>query len=238
MVDIVLAGPGKNALNRASMGRLLADLDAAAGRPVLLTGEGDTFCAGLDLREVASLDDAGTLDFLELVERCFTALYLYPGPTVALVQGHAIAGGCILTIACDRRIAVASPRAKIGLNEVALGVCFPPRTMAIVKQRVPRSSWTDVVLAASLVSPDEALRLGLVDAVVDPAEARARADADLARLAASPAAAYATAKRLLRGTADDLCPAEDHRRRLDEALAAWTAPEIKARLLAVLDKKK
>jgi len=237
MVDVVLSCPGKNALNRASMQRLIADLDAAAGAPVLLTGDGDAFCAGLDLREVASLEPDGMLDFLLLVERCFTALYFYPGPTVALVQGHAIAGGCILTLACDFRVAADAPKAKIGLNEVALGVCFPPRTMEIVKRRVPPASLTEAVLAAVLVPPRDALRLGFVDAVVSEGEARARAEAELARLAAHPPAAYAAAKHLLRGTAEELVPTAGYMDRVRAALGSWTSPELKARLLAALQRR-
>src|SRR5260370_27283898 len=117
MREIVVRGPGKNALGTEMMGFLLAQLDAAAGKPILLTGEGDAFAAGLNLKEVARLDEAGMARFLEMLERVMCALYLYPGPTVALVNGHAIAGGCVLALCCDRRIACDEPRLKMGLNE-------------------------------------------------------------------------------------------------------------------------
>src|SRR5436190_21503186 len=127
MFEITMEGPAKNALGTAMMTFLLDQLREAAGRPVLLSGSGDAFSAGLSLKEVASLDAEGMLGFLGLLERCMSALYLYPGPTVALVNGHAIAGGCVLTLCCDYRISTSSPRTRIGLNEVALGVRFPPR---------------------------------------------------------------------------------------------------------------
>src|SRR5689334_8594507 len=101
MFEITLNGPGKNALGTEMMRWILARLDEAAGRPVLLTGAGDALSAGLHLREVAGLDAAGMLAFLRLLEACMSALYLYPGPTVAAVNGHAIAGGCVLVECCD-----------------------------------------------------------------------------------------------------------------------------------------
>src|SRR5579859_1137554 len=136
MIEIVLDGPGKNSLGTDMMTFLLARLEAAGGQPVLLRGAGDSFSAGLNLREVAGLDREGMARFLELLERCMSTLYVYPGPTVALVNGHAIAGGCILALACDHRVAVSRPSVKIGLNEVALGLRFPPRVLAIVRGRV------------------------------------------------------------------------------------------------------
>ncbi len=76
-------GPGKNALGSTMMTFLIERLRAAAGAPVLLTGAGDAFSAGLDLKEVAAAEGDGMLAFLALLEECMSALYLYPGPLVA-----------------------------------------------------------------------------------------------------------------------------------------------------------
>jgi enoyl-CoA hydratase/carnithine racemase len=138
MVEIRMESKARNALGTASMTRLVDEIAAAGGAPLLVRGAGGAFSAGLDLREVAGLDATQMADFLRLLERLFSALYLYPGPTVALIDGHAIAGGCVLALCCDVRVAAADPTIKIGLNEAALGVVFPPRTLAIVRARVPR----------------------------------------------------------------------------------------------------
>ncbi len=235
MIEIAMNGPAKNALGTGMMTWLLERLAAANGQPVLLTGTGDAFSAGLDLKQVASLDDEGMTAFLRLLERCVSALYLYPGPTVALVNGHAIAGGCVLTLACDERVAVDDARARIGLNEVALGVRFPPRVMKMVRDRVPTASQVPVILGAGLFSPSEALAHGLLDAVVPDAGTLARSR--LAALAAHPADAYAAAKRALRGAVDtDLAPDDVQASWLRECVPIWTGDAVKARVRKVLGK--
>ncbi|MEO7331572.1 MAG: enoyl-CoA hydratase/isomerase family protein [Minicystis sp.] len=230
--EITMSGPGKNALGAAMMNFLIDQLREAGGRPVLLTGSGDAFSAGLNLKEVASLDGAEMLDFLRLLERCMTALYLYPGPTVALVNGHAIAGGAVLTVCCDYRVVTANPKARIGLNEVALGVRFPPRIMAILKQRLPPQHLASLILGAGLVGPAEALRLGLVDAVADDPATAARACLDA--WSAHPAEAYAASKGDLRGTEAGLCADEEEERFLQGALTAWTSTALKQKIAAIL----
>ncbi len=232
MREIRMDGPGKNSLGTTMLTFLLAELRAAAGEPVLLTGAGDAFSAGLDLNEVYALEGEGMLEFLRLLEKAITALYLYPGPTVALVNGHAIAGGCVLTLACDHRVAVDNPRIKIGLNEVALGMRFPPRILAMVKERIPRESHTAVLLGAALFSPLGALEQGIVDEVTE--DARGVAEARLAALSTSPREAYAMTKADLRGTDQDLCPDAVFEATLLTLLPVWTAPALKQKIAAML----
>ncbi len=230
-----MQGPGKNALGTAMFHFLLERLAAANGEPVLLTGSGDAFSAGLDLREVASLDATGMERYLRLLERCMSAVYLYPGPVVACVNGHAIAGGCVLALACDHRVTARS-KLRVGLNEVALGVLFPPRVLRICRERVPRAHHERVILGADLFGPDDARALGLVDDVAD--DARAAAHARLEQLAAHPRGAYAATKRALRGGADaDLANDAALDAWLAESVATWTSDAVKARVAAVLGKR-
>ncbi len=228
-------GPAKNALGSEMMAWLLARLGEANGAPLLLTGSGDAFSAGLNLKEVAALDADGMTRFLSLLERCMSALYLYPGPTVALVNGHAIAGGCVLTLACDYRVATSDPRARIGLNEVALGVRFPPRVLRIVTDRVPAASHVPAILGAELFPPERALALGLVDEV--SADAAGVARTRLGALAAHPADAYAATKRALRGAIDAaLASDEAEAAWLRECVPIWTGDAVKERVRRVLGK--
>ncbi len=232
MREIRLEGPGKNSLSTPLLTFLVEQLREAAGEPVLLTGAGDAFSAGLNLNEVYAHEGEAMLEFLRLLERAVVALYLYPGPTVALVNGHAIAGGCVLALACDHRVAAAHAKIKIGLNEVALGMRYPPRILAMAKQRIPPQFHTTVLLGAGLFDPAGALRVGLVDEVAE--DARAVAEARLRALGSSPGQAYALTKGDLRGTDQDLCPDARWDETLRAAVTVWTSPELKGKIAAML----
>jgi enoyl-CoA hydratase/carnithine racemase len=235
MLEIRMQGPAKNALGSDMLRFVLDRIGAAKGAPILLTGTGDAFSAGLDLKEVASQDAAGMDRYLRLLERCMAALFLYPAPVVALVNGHAIAGGAVLAACCDHRVAVDDARARIGLNEVALGVIFPPRVLRIVRERIPRAHHEAVLLGAGLFPPREALGVGLVDEVSAAAPAAARAR--LAMLASHPAEAYAATKRAMRGEADaDLASDGALDAWLRASIPVWTGEAVKAKIAAVLER--
>jgi enoyl-CoA hydratase/carnithine racemase len=231
---ITIAGPGKNALGTPVMQQIVADLRAAGGRPVLLMGDAGAFSAGLNLKEVAGLDRDGMLAFLELLEAMVDALFNYAGPTVACVNGHAIAGGCVLALCCDHRVATDDRSLRIGLNEVALGLEFPPRVMGVVRHRVPPRSIERVTLEAGLHEPRRAVELGLLDAVASDVHAAATEQLD--RLAAHPRGAYVATKRALRAGATAVS-AEAHRAFRDQLVPAWCAPEVKERVLALLGRR-
>jgi enoyl-CoA hydratase len=233
MLEIVMDGPGKNALGKGMMRFLLDRLRDAGGAPLLLTGAGDAFSAGLNLNEVAALDATTAEPFLRMLEECMAALFLYPGPTVAAINGHAVAGGCVLTLCCDHRVATTSAAAKIGLNEVPMGLRLPPRVLAIVRSRIPRRYRERVLLGGNLFAPADAREIGLVDEIAhDPLMlARQR----LEELAASPSRAYALTKSDLRGvTPQDLASDAALDQWMRESLATWTAGDLKAKIATVL----
>lgn len=233
-VRVVLEGPGKNALSTSIMAKALGEVRAAGSRPLLLTGAGDAFSAGLNLKELATLDLAGMTSFLGLLADLVRALYLHPAPTVALVNGHAIAGGSILALTCDLRVAKADPSIRIGLNETALGLEFPPAILRLVRARVSPHAIDRVVLEAALHAPEEAARLGLVDEVSRDPEGTA-ADR-LATLGGHPRPTYASAKKALRqGLLDET--AAERKRFEDELLPLWASDEVKMRIASALMKR-
>ncbi|MBK7876957.1 MAG: enoyl-CoA hydratase/isomerase family protein [Planctomycetes bacterium] len=231
MHTIQMAHPGKNALSTALMTWLDAELDRAGNAPILLTGTDDAFCAGLDLKEVASLDTAGMERFLRHIDRIAMRLFDHPAPVVAAINGHAIAGGAVLALCCDWRVATTNPRTRIGVNEVALGACFPPRILKIVLHRISAHNRARVLLGAHLYPPEEARALGLVDELAD--DAIAAATKRLGELSAHPRAAYAHTKGLLRRGVTTLAP-EDERRFADVELPQWLSKDVKAKIDAVL----
>ncbi|MBX3023276.1 enoyl-CoA hydratase/isomerase family protein [bacterium] len=229
--QLELSAPGRNALSSDHMQRLVGALRDAGGRPLLLTGAGGAFSAGLNLKEVASLDVCAMARFLCLLDTLVQALYEYPGPTVACIDGHAIAGGCVLALCCDWRVAVDRADVRIGLNEVALGLEFPPMIMNLVRDRLPRRHLERVLLEAGLHDPRTACQLGLVDEVAaDPLPA---AQAAVARLAGVPRATYQATKRTLRHGVLTLSDGQ-LRHFHEEVVPSWCTPEAKERISAAL----
>ena len=229
-----ITGPGRNALGSTLMRDIIGQLARAGDRPVLLTGAGETFSAGLNLKEVAGLDRPGMERYLLLLDDVIDALYGYPGVTVAAVNGPAIAGGCVVALCCDVRIAASDPRTRIGLNEVPLGLEFPPKLLALARSRVPPRSLERVVLEGALHDPRAALALGLLDEIAPDAQTAARAA--LERLAASPRAEYVATKQALRRGLLDLSEAQRRYFR-EHIVPAWCAPAVKARVGAVLSRR-
>lgn len=233
MHEIILKGPHKNALGARMLDHLLNELEAADGEPVLLTGDGDTFSAGVDLQEILTYDPVGMAGYLSKLDRTIAALFDYPAPTVAAVNGHAIAGGAVLTLCCDVRVCSDDPRVRIGLNENAIGVSFPPGILNIVRYRVPDAWESYVLLGGGLFSPQEAQRLGLVDILANDVLTRARKE--LARLAQHPRQTYAELKAQLREGLTNVSEADWHKFST-EMLYHWTSGNTREKIRTLLKK--
>ncbi|MBX3224557.1 MAG: enoyl-CoA hydratase/isomerase family protein [Labilithrix sp.] len=232
MKTILLSGAGKNALSTSLMQRTLAEVREAKHEPIFLTGDGDAFSAGLNLKEVSNLDVAGMTTFLETLEQLVEALYAHPAPVVAWVNGHAIAGGCVLALTADIRVMTGREGARIGLNEVALGLRFPPLTFAMVRARLTPPALERVLLEAALYEAGDARALGLVDLVGEESVARAM----LSKLASHPADIYAATKLLLRPRLE--VTDADRTRFREDTIPYWASPERRAALLSVLERRR
>jgi enoyl-CoA hydratase len=176
----------------------LADTFDTLGRaaaPLVLTGTGGAFSAGVDLRRIVA-GEAKLDGFLAVLSRAFIAIFDYPGPTIAAINGHAIAGGYVLAAACDHRIA-ADGDARLGLSELQVGVPFPTEAIEIVRHAVGTQVAARLVLTAELVDAAEAARIGLVDELVPADALEATAVARAKARAALGADAYGLAKRQL-----------------------------------------
>lgn len=221
MRTIVLEGRGPNTMSTAMLERLLQEILDAGDEPILITGAGSAFSSGLDLDalERATADEVAAL--LDTMERATRALFLYPGPVVAAINGHAIAGGCLLAQCADVRVGVDDERARFGMTGVVLGLVYPPFVPAVFRARVPIPHAETVLLGAERFGPKEAARLGLLDELAPPERVRQRAEELLAARARLPRAAYAAIKRAFRepAYADVL---EAQRRFSSEAVASWT----------------
>jgi len=192
----------RNAISHQLMEDVLAALDeieSSAARVVILTGAGKAFCAGLDLDELKSLlgktQEENVRDSSH-VAQVFRRLYDFPRPTIAAVNGAAIAGGTGLATVCDFTLAV--PEAKFGYTEVRIGF-VPAIVSSILVWQVGHKIARDLLLTGRLFDSSEAHRLGLVNEVVaaDRLQDRAR---ELAAqiLENSPSSVRAT-KKLING---------------------------------------
>jgi enoyl-CoA hydratase len=167
---------------------------------VLLTGRAGFFSAGLNLKILPNLPDDELLHVINRFGEAVDALAMFPLPTVAAVTGHAIAGGAILALCCDVRILAAGPH-KFGLNEVPGGIVLPSMAVELMRAAAPASELTRLTLFGQMVTPDEALKLGIAHAVVAPQETRATALQRAEQLSELAGDVYATTKLRVRGSA-------------------------------------
>jgi enoyl-CoA hydratase len=120
-------------------------------------------------------------------------LLAFPKPTVAMINGHCIAGGFVFAMACDRRLA-ADGSFTVGVNEVAIGAAWPIAAMEIMRVRLPNHLLTELMLGARLYPASEAVRLGLAERSVPAADLEAEALALATALGTHPAEVYANTK--------------------------------------------
>src|SRR5260221_10088247 len=175
-----------NAIGPDFIGGLTGLLDglADAGAAVI-TGRGGTFSAGLDLPALVDLDREPMYRFIEQFNALMLRIFELPIPLVAAVNGHAIAGGCVLALQADLRLA-ADRDARIGLNETQLGIGLPAVVLETLRCQVPASSLAPIALEGRLFSPREALAFGLVHEVVPEGELIEKALQRAQALAALP----------------------------------------------------
>ncbi len=198
---ITLARPEKrNALDLAAARELresLRELAADASvRVVLLTADGDDFCAGADLTALNALlgaNDAAQLEDAEALGDVFRVMRAMPQVVVAAVKGRALAGGAGLATACD--LVIAHEGARFGYPEVRVGF-VPAMVMTLLRRLTGEKRAFDLVATGRQVTAREALELGLVSRVVPASDFDATIEKLVAELAATPAEALRMTKRL------------------------------------------
>ena len=175
----------------------LEELSRARPSALVLTGDARSFSAGLDLPALIDLGTGELTGFIRRFSDTMLRVFALPFPVVAAVNGHAIAGGCVLALQTDVRV-MASGESRIGLNEVRLGLGLPVAVVETLRCQVPATSLLQVAAEGGLFLPEEALALGLVHEVVDPGQLLARAHQRASLLAALPPLAFAQVKASLR----------------------------------------
>jgi enoyl-CoA hydratase len=173
--------------------REMADAAAAPIKAVIVTGSGSSFSAGVDLFRVISGGPDYGRRFLPVLDDLLRSALTFSKPMVAAVNGHAIAGGCILAACCDHRIMVEG-NGRIGIPELAVGVPFPALPLQIMAARLSDSALRDLVMTGRTVPTDEAKTLGLIDEKCPSGLLIDRALEVAQRLASIPPGAFALTK--------------------------------------------
>ena len=169
----------------------------STARALVVTGVGKMFSAGVDLPRLVDGGATYVRRFLPAINKAFEALFSFPKPLVAAVNGHAIAGGCIMACAADYRMMAREP-GRIGIPELLVGVPFPAAPLEIMRFAAPPQHLQTLIYRGLTLTADAALQYGLVDTVVDPDGLLAEAIAMAETMATVPASAFALTKAQLR----------------------------------------
>jgi len=195
-------------------------------KALIVTGTGGCFCAGLDLKALPNYSRAQQESMIMQLNHLFGALYGLRVPTIAAVNGHAIAGGVILTLACDYRIG-AHGDYKLGLAEARVGVPFPVSAMSIVQSELSPAVARTMVLTARNSTPQEAQSMGVLDELQPGDLLISRAVKVAEEMAALPSAVFTCIKHQLRAAAlSRIDDALSHRK--EPMLDSWLTEETKA----------
>ena len=226
-VAIVRMQHGKaNALDVELCGRLredFASLQDAPVRAVVLTGSGSIFSAGVDLLRILE-DGAPYLKrFLPALSDLCEAIFPFPKPLVAAINGHAIAGGCVLACMADRKI-VARDAGRIGVPELLVGVPFPPAVLEILRFAVPTAHFGEILYSGETYHPAGARDRGLADEVVEADLLMDRAVRLADEMGSLPSDAFRITKQQIRAPVVDRIRAA--RAKLDPIIEeVWSRPE-------------
>ncbi|GMA15400.1 enoyl-CoA hydratase/isomerase family protein [Deinococcus metallilatus] len=230
----------RNALSLSLMHDLLAALNEArldsAVRAVVLTGAGSAFCAGLDMDELRGMAGRTSEQHRadsEVFRSLLEALYLFPKPVVAAVQGHAVAGGAGLAAVCD--LTVMADSAKMGFTEARIGFVAALVTAFIVRL-VGEKHARDLLLSARLLSADEARQMGLVNEVAPAADVLERALTRAQEMTRSAPGSVAMTKGMI-AAAPGMGLGEGLRYAADLNALARSGAELREGVAAFLEKR-
>jgi methylglutaconyl-CoA hydratase len=223
---------------------LIADLTSAlkeaaqsAAQVLILTGAGSAFCAGMDLENLKGLlgrTPEQNLEDSRTMAGLFRTLYDFPKPSIAAVNGAAIAGGTGLATLCDFTLVVAE--AKFGYTEVRIGF-VPGIVSSYLIANVGEKRARDLLLTGRLFDAEEAHRLGLVNEIVPPEQLMPRAFRLAAQLMENSPASLQTTKRLLSGYTKDQLDRQLANAIRENAAIRETA-DFKEGISAFLEKRK
>jgi enoyl-CoA hydratase len=199
----------------------VADDDSAA---VILRGNDRVFSAGVDLKRFLREGTDYVEPFITALEELFLRAFLFPKPTIAVLHGHAIAGGCMLACACDYRLV--APTTRIGIPELRIGVPLPMTAIEIVRFVAAPHAFQRVVHVGATYVGQAAVDVGLADEVAPPNQLIQRSSAVAAEYTSIPLPTYQLTKRQVRGPIVRQIDA-NRNQLMPEYLRLWKSPETR-----------
>ena len=230
---IVTLTRGKvNAFDHPLVRELTDRLDAlerdATVRGIVLTGRGKFFSFGFDIPQFLSFTKDEFITYLTDFTGLYTRVWTCPKPVVAALNGHTIAGACMLATACDYRV-MARGKGRISLNEISFGATVFAGCVEMLQACVGHRRAETILYSGAMYGADEALQLGLVDAVTEPDDLLATAERRARELAGQDPVAFRSIKRMVRGTVAERMRAREPAA-VREFADIWYSPETWERL--------
>jgi enoyl-CoA hydratase len=224
---LTLAHGKANALDTELCDELSARFDALSAdkncAAVVLTGQGKIFCAGVDLLRAAEGGRAYMEKFLPALRKSFDLVFACRKPVIAALNGHAVAGGCVLACCADRRL-MARDSGRIGVTELQVGLPFPANALEVMRAVTTPRYFHEVMFNARTYAPADAHTRGLIDTVVEPDRLLDEAVGLAEMLAALRPEAFAQTKQHWRQPVLDRLAKDGAK--FDAAVdAVWLAPE-------------
>jgi methylglutaconyl-CoA hydratase len=230
----------RNAISTQMIAELqsaLDEIEKTRVRVVIMTGAGSAFCAGMDLELLAAIAEQSPQENQEdsrRMAKLFRRIWSYPRPTIAAVNGAALAGGCGIATLCDFTIAVSD--AKFGYTEVKIGF-LPAIVSVFLRRQIGDKRCRDLLLTGRLIDAAEAKEIGLVSEIVEPENLLARANQLAEQLSSASPNSLTRAKRLLVCAESTALDAELERAVLENARIRHT-PDFKEGVASFLEKRK
>ncbi|MEZ5002720.1 MAG: enoyl-CoA hydratase/isomerase family protein [Chitinophagales bacterium] len=229
-----------NPINEAFVNELIAifersrDDDSIKG--ILLTGQPNFFSVGLDLPELYEHSPEDFSRFWQCFMTLIYTLATFDKPFVTSITGHAPAGGCVMAICADYRV-MAEGKYKIGLNEIPVGIIVPPSIYELYALWLGRRAASQYLLEGKLHTVQEALNIGLIDAVADLEQVDDVAMQQLIKYTGFDQEAWRATKRNIRSNLTQyLIPKQDEH--FEKAQKQWWKPEVRAALKSYIDQIK
>lgn len=233
---VTLANLPMNAMNACLLEELAALFEGLAAdravRAAVVAAEGPAFSAELDLKSVPHLDRLGQRRLVDALNDSFGTLYAWPKPLVAAVNGHAIAGGLILALCADWRVA-ADVGMQVSLAEVKVGVTYPVAPLEIARSELAPSMARRLILLGETLDAKEAAAQSVFDECVPAGDLLAHATQQAHRHASLPPQAFVTTKRQLRSQSLERIAAA-RAGQGEPRLVAWLGEETRRASEAVL----